>query len=63
MITEIVEMIANDIKEKFPDEYNDKNLFEDFDKDSFGYYDEEHKRLREGVVYRNYEEGISFKEL
>ena len=34
MITEIVEMIANDIKEKFPDEYNDKNLFEDFDKDS-----------------------------
>lgn len=36
-------------------------LPEDFDKDSFGYYDEEHKRLREGVVYRNYEEGISFK--
>ena len=34
MITEIVEMIANDIKEKFTDEYNDKNLFEDFDKDS-----------------------------
>lgn len=36
-------------------------LPEDFDRDSFGYYDEEHKRLREGVVYRNYEEGISFK--
>ena len=38
MITEIVEMIANDIKEKFPDEYNDKNLFEDLqDKDSNKY--------------------------
>lgn len=36
-------------------------LPDDFDKDSFGYYDESKKLLREGVVYRNYEHGISFK--
>ena len=36
-------------------------LPDDFDNDSFGYYEESKKLLREGVVYRNYEHGISFK--
>lgn len=38
-----------------------EELPDDFDKDSVGYYDEQRKLLREGVVYRNYDKGISFK--